>query len=213
MRDINKYLRVARTRAQKLNASTLYTAGVSCRSLGIGGVAVFFGNFTIITRVAVYQDANSTKLLRTLNFEASEDSSISGNGNLSLEVDTGGNQIRVILICSVVDIDKRTSNVSAGRVAVKGWDPVLGRRGGIVFKSILGQRCLERDIPGFGVARLLQQRDAVIGGVVDVDIIGDDAGLDAPFLPPLFSPLSLEVQALVFHVFHVLYIAIICGKE
>jgi hypothetical protein len=52
----------------------------------------------------------------------------------------------------------------------------------------------------------------VIGGVVDVDIIGDDAGLDAPFLPSLFGPLSLEMQALVFVV---LYIAIIflCGEK
>lgn len=50
----------------------------------------------------------------------------------------------------------------------------------------------------------------MIGGVIDVDIIGDDAGLDAPFLPSLLSPLSLEVQALVFVVS---YVTIICGEE
>lgn len=37
----------------------------------------------------------------------------------------------------------------------------------------------------------------MIGGVVDVDIVGDNAGLDAPFFPSLFSPLSLKMQGLV----------------
>jgi hypothetical protein len=50
----------------------------------------------------------------------------------------------------------------------------------------------------------------VIGGIVDVDIVSDDAGLDAPFLPSLLSPFSLQVQALEFRV---LYIAINCENE
>jgi hypothetical protein len=91
VKGANKYARVARARTQKLDTSTLHTTGVPGRPFRISNVAVFFSNFTIIARVAVYQDTNHAKFLGTLNLEASEDASIFGNGNLSLEVDAGGN--------------------------------------------------------------------------------------------------------------------------
>jgi hypothetical protein len=79
---------------------------------------------------------------------------------------------------------------------VERWDLVFGSGGRILLQNVFGQRGLERNVPGLGVARLFQQRYAMIDGVVDVDIIGDDAGLDAPFLPPVLGPFGLELLAL-----------------
>lgn len=77
-------------------------------------------------------------------------------------------------------------------------DLVFGSGRGVLFENVFGQRSLEGNVPGFGVARLFQQGDAVVDGIVDVDIIGDDAGLDAPFLPSILGPFSLGPPALVY---------------
>lgn len=196
---MRQYSRVARARAQELNTSALYAAGIPSGSFRIGSVAVFFGNLPIIAWVAIDQDANQAKFLGALDLEASEDASVFGDGNLPLEIDAGVDKILVILVGSVVDVYKGASDVAAGRVAVESWDLVLGGGGGIFFKNVFDQGCLECDTPGFGVTRLLQQGDAVIDGVVDVDIVGDDAGLDAPFLPPVLGPLGLETRAFSMH--------------
>jgi hypothetical protein len=45
----------------------------------------------------------------------------------------------------------------------------------------------------------------VIDGIINVDIIGDNAGLDTPFLPSLFGPLGLGMQVLVHFIHFVLF--------
>lgn len=192
-----KCSRVARARAQELDASALYAAGVTSRALRIGSVAVFLGDLAIIARVAVDEDTYHAELLGALDLETSKDASIPGNGNLSLEVNASLDQVCKVSVRSIVDIDKGAGDIAAGRVAVERRDLVLGSSGGVFFKNVLGQRSLECNVPGSGVARLFQQGDAVVDRVVDVDIIGDNAGLDAPFLPSVLGPFGLELLASV----------------
>lgn len=75
---------------------------------------MLFSSLTIIARIAVNKNTSETKLLCTLDFETSEDSTISSNGNLALDVNLGIDEILVILVSSIVDVDEGSSNVSAG---------------------------------------------------------------------------------------------------
>lgn len=187
-------IRVAGAHAEILYAAALDAAWLSGRAIRVGLVAVLLGDFAIVARVAVDEDAGHAELLRALDLETAEDAAVLGNGNLALEVDTGAEDILVVEICAVVDVDVLGGDVAAGRVAVEGRDAVLGVGGGVVLEDVLGQGGLEGDIPGVGVTLgLLQQRKAVVNGVVDVDVVGGDAGVEAPGLPLLASPLGLDI--------------------
>ena len=185
-------LRVTRTDAQELNTSSLHTAGVTSRALRVELVAVLLGVLAIVTRVTVDDGGNHAELLGTLNLEASEDAAILGNGNLALELDTSLDEIFEVTVGSVVDIDKGSGDVAAGRVAMESRDPVLEGCSGVILQHIFRQRGVKSDLPTRGlVARALEKGEAMVNGVVGVDVICSYAGLDTPRLPLLPRPLSL----------------------
>ncbi len=186
-------LRITRPYAKKLHTSALHAAGLSSRAIRIGLVAILLGDVAVIAGVAVDEDASHAELLSTLDFEATEDAAVLGNGNLALEVDASIDEVLIVEIGSVVDIDILTGDVAASRVAVEGGNAILGASCGVLLENVFGQRSFKGHVPGVGVALcLLQQRKAVVYGVVDVDVVGGDARLDAPRLPLFASPIGLR---------------------
>ena len=111
---IGCHIRITGADAQELSTSTLNGTWVPCRTLRVRLISVLFSSLTIIARVAVNKNTSETKLLCTLDFETSEDSAISSNGNLALDVNLGIDEILIILVSSIVDVDEGSSNVSAG---------------------------------------------------------------------------------------------------
>lgn len=75
---------------------------------------------------------------------------------------------------------------------MEGWNSVRNRAGGILFDDIFLQGCLESYLPVAGVLRLLQNRNACIDGVVEVDIVRDNFRLDSPLFPTILGPLGLD---------------------
>jgi hypothetical protein len=167
-------IRVTRSNAQELCTSTLDTAWVSCRSFRIRLVSVLFGSLAIIAGIAVDEDTNHAQLLSALDLEATEDSSILGNGDLALEVNTSFDEILEVLEGAVVDVNDGSSNISAGSIAVEDRDSVLERCRGVLRDDIFFKGSLEGGRPVVSVLGLLQERNAGINRVVDVNIIRDD---------------------------------------
>ncbi|KAI6761212.1 hypothetical protein HG531_001765 [Fusarium graminearum] len=140
-----------RADAQEFCTSALNSTGVSRRSLGIRLISVLFSPLAIIARIAVDEDSNKTKLLCALDFQASKDSTVSGNGNLTLDVNLGINEILVILISSIVNIDEGGSDVSTGRVAVEDGNAVVVRGCRVLFDDVLLKRGLECGVPALSI--------------------------------------------------------------
>lgn len=191
LRGIARSSWVAGARAEELHTSTLNTAGVTGRAVGVLLVSILLGNGAIIARVSVDDGANGAKFLSTLDLQATEESAVLDDDNLASQVNASVNQILVVLERAVVGIDKRAGDVAAGRVPMEGWDAAVETSRRVVLEDILGERGVEGDAPGLGVLLLLQQGETVVKGVVEVGVVGDNGGLDAPFLPLIPSPLSL----------------------
>lgn len=100
---------------------------MSCRTIGILLVSVGLGLVTIIAGIGINHGTDHAQFLSAFYLETSEDSSVLGNSNLALEINLGINEVLVILVGSIVDIYKLASDISTGRVAVKGGNSVLER--------------------------------------------------------------------------------------
>lgn len=122
-----------------MNASSLNTALLSGRPLRVLLIPIGFGLFSIVTRIAVYQDANHAELLSTLDLEAPENAAVSRNGDLALEIDTSFYQILIIPVGAVVDIDKLPRYIAAGRVSVERWNSIVERRGGVFIQYVFSK--------------------------------------------------------------------------
>jgi hypothetical protein len=75
---------------------------------------------------------------------------------------------------------------------VEGRDTVLEARGGVLLQNIFLESSLEVDGPSVRVViRLGEEREGMVLGVIDVDIVRDDVGRNTPFDPLLLRPLGL----------------------
>lgn len=169
---------------------------MASRAIWIIVITVLLRDLTIVTRIAVDQDANHTELLSTFNFEPAVDAAIFSNGNLALELNASVDKILVVLVTAVVDEYKRRGDVARGRISVECRDAVLESRGGVIVNNILLEGCLEDDIPVLGLLGFLQQAKTVVERVVDVDIVGDNLRLDTELFPLVPGPLGLQLSAL-----------------
>jgi len=148
---IGCHIRIAGADAQKLSTSTLNGTWVPCRTVRVRLKSVLFSSLTIIARIAVNKNTSETKFLCALDFETSEDSAISSNGNFALDVNLGIDEILVILVSSIVDVDEGSSNVSAGRVAVEDGNAVVEGGCWVLFNDVFLERGLEGSIPLFAI--------------------------------------------------------------
>src|SRR5688572_14635086 len=148
------YLRITRTGAEELDTATLNTAWVAGRSLRVCLVSVLLRHLTIVTGVRVDDAADHTQLLCPLDFEASEDSTVTCNGNVAFELHASIDKVLVITVGAVVNVDKGAGDIATGGIAVESWDAVLERSCRVILQDILGERCLERNLPVLSVVVL-----------------------------------------------------------
>lgn len=139
MMGVQAGLRITRTSAEELNASSLNTALLSGRPLRVLLIPIGLCLFSIVTRITVYQDTNHAELLSTLDLEAPENAAVFRNGDLALEIDISFYQILIIPVGAVVDIDELPRYIAAGRVSVERWNPIVERCGGVFIQYVFSK--------------------------------------------------------------------------
>jgi hypothetical protein len=76
-----------------------------CRPMGILLVAILLGDFAIFLRISVDDSSYHSKFLCSLDLETSEDSSVFGQGNLPLQINTSIHQVIEVLVSAEVYVD------------------------------------------------------------------------------------------------------------
>lgn len=172
---------------EELSATSLDSTGVPCRSIRISFIAIFLGDFTIFLRITVDNYADHSKFLCTLHLQPTEDPTVLGDGNLPLQGDVGIYEVLEVLVRAKVDIHKLCGHIASSRIAMEHWDPVWQAGSRILFEDILLQ-CSFKGHFSLITGRL-QEGQAVIERVVDVNVISREAGiLHTEFLPFFQSP-------------------------
>jgi hypothetical protein len=110
--SVNVSHQLEKRRTDILRTATLHTARISCRTIGVGLVAILFGNFSILLWVRIHDHTNHAEFLRSLNLEATEDATIFCKSNLALERHVGRNEILKVMESPEIDVHIRRSNIS-----------------------------------------------------------------------------------------------------
>lgn len=180
-----------------MGTSPLDTARLTSRSFGVRSVAVLFSHFTIFTGISEDDDADHPQLLRPLDLEPTEDEAIASNGDLSSKADVGLEQVLEILVRAVVDVDHGCGDVAGGRITVEDGDSLGQTCTRILVEDVLFKSGFKRNLPVVRAAVvllgvLLQECQAMVDWVVDVDLIVDDVRLDTKFFPLFLCPECLQ---------------------
>lgn len=188
-------LRVARGKTQKLRAPSLHTARLTSRAIRVFLYALLLCHVSIIARIRVKNDTNGTQLLRSLDLQAAENAAIASNDDFAFQVDAGLYEVLVILVSTVVGVHKLTSGVATGGIPVKSRNSVFKASSWVFVQDVLCQRGLEGNLPFRSIQRAacVQDLEAVVNRPVEVDVVVDDGGCNAPLLPFLLGPGSLFI--------------------
>jgi len=170
---------------QKLGASALHRARVASRTIWVGLIAVLLGDLAVFLRIRVDDHADHPELLRALHLQPAEDATILDDRDLAGKADVRLDEVLKVLVRPEVGIDILGGDVAARRVAMESRDAVGQTARVVLLENVLLEACLIDDLGR--VAVLLQQRQAMVQRVVEVDVVRDEAGVLDPKLLPLLS--------------------------